>query len=582
MFERFERAVPAQHFGGLGLGLYIARQIVEAHGGAIRVESVPGAGATFTVELPREPPARPEPAAHRGPAERLTRAARRRRSAACAPRRQRRRPRLRPRDRPRHPRGARPRDRDVARPPWSRRRSPRRRSPPRRRRSASASTPSSTRRVAAPTRRPRSGASSRASRRCAAPPPTHLDSHKHAHAAPAVLDAVAAVAVEARPPGARHRRGDARGAAGARRPSPPTPSSATRRDGRPGREEALLAALARRRGGRDRAHGPPRLRALARAHLASASSARWSSRALCDAVGPRGARRARRIRLCTTTTCGRSSPRPAARRRRGASSTAGGRLNLAIFRHVWADLAPLPRPRAGDKSPAHLFPTREVRDGRREAGGAEGRCQDHAVGREADRPRPAHHPVHRGRRHRARHLARRRPRPRRGRREGLRRQAQDRLDRGLRRREGVHEVQQLAARRDDRGVPRVPHRHQGPAHDAHRRRHPLAQRRAPPAPRPLRLPAARALVQGRPLAGEEPAEGRHGDLPREHRGHLRRHRVGGRARSRRRRSSPSSRRSSRRTTGRSASRARPASASSRSRARAPSGSSAPPSSTRSA
>jgi PAS domain S-box-containing protein len=55
VFDRFERAVPSQHFGGLGLGLYIARQIVEAHGGEIRVESAPGAGTTFTVLLPREP-----------------------------------------------------------------------------------------------------------------------------------------------------------------------------------------------------------------------------------------------------------------------------------------------------------------------------------------------------------------------------------------------------------------------------------------------------------------------------------------------------------------------------------------------
>jgi signal transduction histidine kinase len=55
VFDRFERAVPSQHFGGLGLGLYIARQIVEAHGGEIRVASAPGAGTTFTVLLPREP-----------------------------------------------------------------------------------------------------------------------------------------------------------------------------------------------------------------------------------------------------------------------------------------------------------------------------------------------------------------------------------------------------------------------------------------------------------------------------------------------------------------------------------------------
>jgi two-component system sensor kinase FixL len=61
VFERFARAVPAQHFGGLGLGLYIVRQIVEAHGGAVRVESTPGAGATFTAELPRSPPAHATP-----------------------------------------------------------------------------------------------------------------------------------------------------------------------------------------------------------------------------------------------------------------------------------------------------------------------------------------------------------------------------------------------------------------------------------------------------------------------------------------------------------------------------------------
>lgn len=53
IFGRFERAVPARHYGGLGLGLYITRQIVEAHGGQIRVTSTRGAGSTFTVELPR-------------------------------------------------------------------------------------------------------------------------------------------------------------------------------------------------------------------------------------------------------------------------------------------------------------------------------------------------------------------------------------------------------------------------------------------------------------------------------------------------------------------------------------------------
>jgi signal transduction histidine kinase len=52
VFERFERGVPFTHYGGLGLGLYIARAIVLAHGGSIRADSTPGIGSTFSVELP--------------------------------------------------------------------------------------------------------------------------------------------------------------------------------------------------------------------------------------------------------------------------------------------------------------------------------------------------------------------------------------------------------------------------------------------------------------------------------------------------------------------------------------------------
>jgi signal transduction histidine kinase len=57
IFERFERAVSDRHYGGLGLGLYITRTIVESLGGRIQAESAPGLGSTFTVVLPRRPAA---------------------------------------------------------------------------------------------------------------------------------------------------------------------------------------------------------------------------------------------------------------------------------------------------------------------------------------------------------------------------------------------------------------------------------------------------------------------------------------------------------------------------------------------
>jgi light-regulated signal transduction histidine kinase (bacteriophytochrome) len=53
LFRRFERAVTPSAYQGLGLGLWIARTLVEMHGGDIMVESTPGMGATFTVTLPR-------------------------------------------------------------------------------------------------------------------------------------------------------------------------------------------------------------------------------------------------------------------------------------------------------------------------------------------------------------------------------------------------------------------------------------------------------------------------------------------------------------------------------------------------
>jgi PAS domain S-box-containing protein len=52
IFDKFERAVSERHYGGLGLGLYIVRQIVEALGGSITTRSTPGEGATFEISLP--------------------------------------------------------------------------------------------------------------------------------------------------------------------------------------------------------------------------------------------------------------------------------------------------------------------------------------------------------------------------------------------------------------------------------------------------------------------------------------------------------------------------------------------------
>lgn len=52
IFQRFERASPSSHYGGLGLGLFITSQIMELHGGSITVKSEPGRGSLFQAKFP--------------------------------------------------------------------------------------------------------------------------------------------------------------------------------------------------------------------------------------------------------------------------------------------------------------------------------------------------------------------------------------------------------------------------------------------------------------------------------------------------------------------------------------------------
>ena len=55
IFDRFERAGASKNVGGLGLGLFIVKKIVDAHHGKIRVESGEQKGTKFIVELPLKP-----------------------------------------------------------------------------------------------------------------------------------------------------------------------------------------------------------------------------------------------------------------------------------------------------------------------------------------------------------------------------------------------------------------------------------------------------------------------------------------------------------------------------------------------
>jgi PAS domain S-box-containing protein len=52
IFDRFERAASIQHYGGLGLGLYVVHEIVRAHNGMVSAHNLPEGGACFCVRLP--------------------------------------------------------------------------------------------------------------------------------------------------------------------------------------------------------------------------------------------------------------------------------------------------------------------------------------------------------------------------------------------------------------------------------------------------------------------------------------------------------------------------------------------------
>jgi signal transduction histidine kinase len=54
IFERFYRSEKSRSTQGNGLGLSLARTIIQAHGGNITVQSKPNEGSTFTITLPRD------------------------------------------------------------------------------------------------------------------------------------------------------------------------------------------------------------------------------------------------------------------------------------------------------------------------------------------------------------------------------------------------------------------------------------------------------------------------------------------------------------------------------------------------
>jgi signal transduction histidine kinase len=55
IFERFYQAQGERHYGGIGLGLYLSRQIAQLHRGTLTYEDARGGGARFVLRLPRAP-----------------------------------------------------------------------------------------------------------------------------------------------------------------------------------------------------------------------------------------------------------------------------------------------------------------------------------------------------------------------------------------------------------------------------------------------------------------------------------------------------------------------------------------------
>jgi signal transduction histidine kinase len=54
IFDRFERATSNESVSGLGLGLFIVKQIAEGHHGTVKVESIEGDGSVFSIRLPKD------------------------------------------------------------------------------------------------------------------------------------------------------------------------------------------------------------------------------------------------------------------------------------------------------------------------------------------------------------------------------------------------------------------------------------------------------------------------------------------------------------------------------------------------